>query len=408
MARVVVAMSGGVDSSVTAWLLKEQGHEVIGLFMRTGVEAPTPSTDENCSLETPNSDRKKGCCSASDARDARRIADQLDIPFYSVDFSGDFSSLMDLFADEYLRGRTPNPCVVCNSRLKFGTLWTQAKALEADFLATGHYVRRTDGPQGPELHVAHDLNKDQSYVLFGLKREILGGLMFPLGDLTKPEVREIAAKAGFSSVASKPDSVEICFVPDHDHARFVRERRQNSAVPGNIIDESGKKLGEHTGIERFTVGQRKGLQLAMGSPRYVLKVLPETHEVVIGERPGLFSRGLLASRLNWFVDLPEGNFACQARIRHRHTPAPSTARVRPDGNLEVRFDEPQSAVTPGQSVVLYLGTKVLGGAWIDEALPERYFSKMEETGMPTSSMENMPVHSQTPQQASEGPTGSFA
>ena len=408
MARVVVAMSGGVDSSVTAWLLKQQGHEVIGLFMRTGVEAPPASIEENGSSESPNSDRKKGCCSASDARDARRIADQLDIPFYSVDFSGDFSTLMDLFADEYLRGRTPNPCVVCNSRLKFGTLWSQAKALEADYLATGHYVRRTDGPSGPELHVAHDLNKDQSYVLFGLKREILGGLMFPLGDLTKPEVREIAAKAGFSSVASKPDSVEICFVPDHDHARFVRERRPNSAVPGNIIDESGKKLGEHTGIERFTVGQRKGLQLAMGSPRYVLKVIPETHEVVIGERPGLFSRGLLASRLNWFVDLPKGDFACQARIRHRHTPAPSTARVRPDGNLEVRFDEPQSAVTPGQSVVLYQDTKVLGGGWIDEALPDSYFTNRNEGNCPSVSPERDPSTALAPESPDVTPTGTFA
>ena len=381
MARVVVAMSGGVDSSVSAWLLKQQGHEVIGLFMRTGMEAPP----ETSAPQTPNQDRKKGCCSASDAKDARRIADQLDVPFYSVDFSNDFSGLMDHFADEYLRGRTPNPCVVCNSRLKFGTLWNQAKALESDFLATGHYVRRVDGPLGPELHMAHDENKDQSYVLFGLSREILGGLLFPLGDMTKPAVREVASAAGFASVAGKPDSVEICFIPDHDHARFVRERRPGSSVPGNIVDEKGTKLGTHIGIERFTVGQRKGLQIAMGSPRYVLKVIPETHEVVIGERPGLFSRGLVASRLNWLLDLPEGeDFACLARIRHRHTPAKATARILSGGILKVRFDEPQSAVTPGQSVVLYQGTRVLGGGWIDESLTDSAFEATEAWSMPAS------------------------
>ena len=292
---------------------------------------------------------------------------------------------MDHFADEYLRGRTPNPCVVCNSRLKFGTLWNQAKALESDFLATGHYVRRVDGPLGPELHMAHDENKDQSYVLFGLSREILGGLLFPLGDMTKPAVREVASAAGFASVAGKPDSVEICFIPDHDHARFVRERRPGSSVPGNIVDEKGTKLGTHIGIERFTVGQRKGLQIAMGSPRYVLKVIPETHEVVIGERPGLFSRGLVASRLNWLLDLPEGkDFACLARIRHRHTPAKATARILSGGILKVRFDEPQSAVTPGQSVVLYQGTRVLGGGWIDESLTDSAFEATEAWSMPAS------------------------
>ena len=337
-------MSGGVDSSVSAWLLKQQGHEVIGLFMRTGVEAPP----ETSAPQTPNQDRKKGCCSASDAKDARRIADQLDVPFYSVDFSNDFSGLMDHFADEYLRGRTPNPCVVCNSRLKFGTLWNQAKALESDFLATGHYVRRVDGPLGPELHMAHDENKDQSYVLFGLSREILGGLLFPLGDMTKPAVREVASAAGFASVAGKPDSVEICFIPDHDHARFVRERRPGSSVPGNIVDEKGTKLGTHIGIERFTVGQRKGLQIAMGSPRKAVKTY-------------------------------DGR-SCQ----HRHTPAKATARILSGGILKVRFDEPQSAVTPGQSVVLYQGTRVLGGGWIDESLTDSAFEATEAWSMPAS------------------------
>jgi len=358
MARVVVAMSGGVDSSVTAWLLKQQGHEVIGIFMRTGVESNTPS----------DSDRKKGCCSASDARDARRIADQLDIPFYAIDFAKDFEGLIDLFVDEYIKGRTPNPCVVCNSRFKFGTLWAQARQLEADFLATGHYARRLDGPHGPELHMAVDGNKDQTYVLFGLKREIIGSLLFPLGEWTKPQVREMAAKAGFS-VATKPDSVEICFVPDHDHARLIRERRPEEIKPGEIVDEQGKVLARHGGIEQFTIGQRKGLQFAAGSPRYVLKVIPETSQVVVGTRERLFSSGLVASGVNWLVDLPREPIVCQARIRHRHSPA--RCRVIPLGpdQVEVEFETPQSAVTPGQALVLYQGTHMLGGGWIDHAQP---------------------------------------
>lgn len=359
MARVVVAMSGGVDSSVTAWLLKQQGHEVIGIFMRTGVESVAHS----------GPDRKKGCCSASDAKDARRIADQLDIPFYAIDFSRDFSGLIELFVDEYLHGRTPNPCVVCNSRFKFGTLWAQARQLEADFLATGHYVRRIDGPTGAELHMAVDSNKDQSYVLFGLKREVISGLMFPLGELTKPEVREMAAQAGFSSVATKPDSVEICFVPDHDHARLVRERRPEAGVAGEIIDDSGKVLARHNGIEQFTIGQRKGLNFAAGSPRYVLKVIPESHQVVVGSREQLQASGLRASSMNWQVDARTEGFACEARIRHRHTPAACWAIPGEDGKIEVQFQKDQSAVTPGQALVLYKGTKMLGGGWIDEAIP---------------------------------------
>ncbi len=358
MARIVVAMSGGVDSSVTAWLLKQQGHEVIGIFMRTGVESVAHS----------GPDRKKGCCSASDAKDARRIADQLDIPFYAIDFSQEFDSLIELFVDEYVQGRTPNPCVVCNSRFKFGTLWAQAKQLEADFLATGHYVRRVDGPFGAELHMAADSNKDQSYVLFGLKREVIEGLLFPLGDLTKPEVREMAAKAGFS-VATKPDSVEICFVPDHDHARLVRERRPDAGVAGDIVDDAGKVLARHNGIEQFTIGQRKGLNFAAGSPRYVLKVVPETRQVLVGTRDQLQSSGLVASGMNWQVEPIEGRFACEARIRHRHTPAACFATSFGDGRIEVEFETSQSAVTPGQALVLYQGTKMLGGAWIDQAIP---------------------------------------
>src|SRR5438067_5964356 len=229
--RVVLAMSGGVDSSVAALLLKRQGYEVIGLFMRTGVHAPEDGTPAH----------KKGCCSAVDAGDARRVADRLDIPFYALDFENDFQRIMDYFADEYLAGRTPNPCVVCNNWLKFGKLWAYGKQLEADFVATGHYARVRHQGGRHELLRAADPGKDQSYVLFGIRREVLPHLLFPVGGYRKEEVRELAREAGLG-VADKPDSVEICFVPDGDHAGLIRSRRPQAATPGRIVDESGAVL----------------------------------------------------------------------------------------------------------------------------------------------------------------------
>src|SRR5262245_57871153 len=243
--RVVLAMSGGVDSSVAAYLLKKQGHEVIGLFMRTGVHAPEDDTPAH----------KKGCCSAIDAGDARRVADRLDIPFYALDFEEDFGRIMDYFVDEYGRGRTPNPCVVCNNWLKFGKLWSYGKQLEADYIATGHYVRLTHEGGVPQLRRAADAGKDQTYVLFGLRRSLLPHLLFPIGELGKDQVRAMARAAGLG-VAEKPDSVEICFVPDNDHFGFIRSRKPELAA-GVIRDRTGKVLAEHDGIERFTIGQRK-------------------------------------------------------------------------------------------------------------------------------------------------------
>lgn len=357
MARVVLAMSGGVDSSVSAHLLKKQGHEVIGLFMRTGVHS-----DAN----DARADHKKGCCSAIDAGDARRIADQMDIPFYALDFERDFDRIIDYFADEYLAGRTPNPCVVCNSWLKFGRLWSYAVGLQADFIATGHYARVLHDSGVAALHRAVDGDKDQSYVLYGLRREILSRLLFPVGGLTKPEVREIARGLGLC-VADKPDSVEICFVPDGDHAALIRERRPGLQTAGTFVDSQGKVLGEHDGIERFTIGQRKGLGVAASSRRYVLKIIPESNEVILGEREELLSRGLNASGVNWLCD-PLFERHCLAKIRYRHNPTPATVRL--DGDTDrvvVTFDEPQSAVTPGQVVVFYDGTQVLGGGWIESA-----------------------------------------
>jgi len=361
--RVVLAMSGGVDSSASAVLLKQQGYEVIGLFMRTG--AHTDEIDHR-------PDNKKGCCSAIDANDARRVADKLDLPFYALNFEREFGQIMDYFADEYLRGRTPNPCVVCNNWLKFGQLWTFGKQLKADFIATGHYARILRGDSGePELHTGMDGDKDQSYVLHGIKREVLPHLLFPVGGYTKPEIRAIAAEAGFTTVATKPDSVEICFVPSGDHTDVVRKRRPQEvgALAGVVREKDGTILGEHDGIDRFTVGQRKGLGVAAGKKRFVLELLPESREVIVGDAEDLLSMGLRASKINWLIDPPLGEaIHCIAKIRYRHAGTPATVMATADGGAIAHFIEPQTAVTPGQAVTFYDGTRVLGGGWIEEAL----------------------------------------
>jgi tRNA-uridine 2-sulfurtransferase len=361
--RVVLAMSGGVDSSVSAVLLKEQGYEVIGLFMRTG--AHTSSTDAR-------PDNKKGCCSAIDAGDARRVADKLDIPFYALDFEREFDRIIDYFADEYLAGRTPNPCVVCNNWLKFGKLWSFGKQLDADFIATGHYARIVKGDDGlPQLYRGVDPDKDQAYVLHGIRRAILPNILFPVGGYRKQEIRDIARRASLP-VADKPDSVEICFVPDGDHARLIRERRPALATAGNVIDPEGNVLGQHDGFERFTIGQRKGLGIATDRKRFVLEIIPETRTVVLGDRDDLMSAGLIASKVNWLIDPPDcAPLRCTAKIRYRHAGAAATVTALPDQYARVKFAEPQSAITPGQAVVFYDGDRVLGGGWIDQAEAER-------------------------------------
>lgn len=356
-ARVVLAMSGGVDSSVAAYLLKQQGYDVIGLFMRTGVHGPEDDTES----------RKKGCCSALDAGDARRVADRLDIPFYALDFERDFARIMDYFADEYLAGRTPNPCVVCNNWLKFGKLWSYGKQLQADYVATGHYARIIHDGGEPQLHRAADLDKDQSYVLAGLRRSLLPRLLFPIGGYRKEQVRQIAREAGLG-LAEKPDSVEICFVPDNDHANFIRRHRSEVSTAGTIVDRSGKVLAQHEGIEKFTIGQRKGLGFGSASRRYVLDIVPATNEVVIGDRDELLATGLQASEVNWLIDAPTAEpLSCQVKIRYRHTPAPAQVLAVADDGAQVVFAEPQSAITPGQAVVFYQGDRVLGGGWIEQA-----------------------------------------
>jgi tRNA-specific 2-thiouridylase len=317
--------------------------------------------------DDPRADHKKGCCSALDAGDARRVADRLDIPFYALDFEQEFDRIIDYFADEYLAGRTPNPCVVCNTWLKFGRLWAYGKQLEADYVATGHYAQVVEREGGPELHRAVDPNKDQSYVLYGLRRSLLSRLLFPIGSYRKDEIRALAREAGLP-VADKPDSVEICFVPDGDHAALIRRRRPERATAGRIVDTAGQMLGEHDGIEQFTVGQRKGLGFAVGERRYVLRIVPGPNEVVVGKREDLLASGLIASRVNWLTEAPAKPAACAAKIRYRHEPAAATVTALADGGVRVEFAEPQSAVTPGQAVVFYEGPRVLGGGWIEEAL----------------------------------------
>lgn len=369
MPRVLLAMSGGVDSSASAVLLKRQGYEVIGLFMRTGVSQPQ-SPPPGLAPGSGAASGEKGCCSALDAADARRVADRLDIPFYALDFEREFARIMDYFADEYLRGRTPNPCVVCNNWLKFGQLWEFAQQLGAEWIATGHYARVIRGPQGAELHRGVDLEKDQSYVLHGIRREVLEHLLFPVGEWTKPAIRALAREAGLGALADKPDSVEICFVPGGDHTEVVRRLRPSSARPGLIVEADGRVLGRHDGIDRFTIGQRKGLGIATGQKRFVLDILPESATVVVGEEAALFACGLEASGVNWLVDPPTGPWECEAKIRYRHQAV--AAEIQPHrsdpSRVSLRFHQPQPAVTPGQAVVFYHGSRVLGGGWIDRRL----------------------------------------
>ncbi len=366
--RVVLAMSGGVDSSVAAHLLQEQGHEVIGLFMRTGVSVE----DEER--------RSRTCCSVHDALDARNVADRLDIPFYALDFERDFARIMDRFADEYASGRTPNPCVLCNNWLKFGKLWAYGEQVGADFVATGHYARLAQAPDGTR-RVARgvDREKDQSYVLFGLRRELLPRVLFPVGEFTKSEIRSMARELGLP-VHDKEDSQDICFVPDGDYRAFVRARRPEQASDGMIVDEEGNVLGQHEGIEGFTIGQRRGLGIAVGAPRYVVQIDATSRTVTVGQRTALDRTGLEASRMNWQGPVPREPIRCLAQIRARHRAVPAT--VEPIGELggagdqgqagaarvRVRFDKPQQAITPGQAVSLYQDDLVLGGGWIEHAI----------------------------------------
>lgn len=376
MARVVLAMSGGVDSSVAAHLLLEQGHDVIGVFMRHGEKSVEACSLDGSAARSPllpvlqgRGDHKQGCCSVSDAEDARRVAERLGIPFYALNLQAEFRGIIDYFVDEYARGRTPNPCVMCNNRIKFGRLFDYADSVGAPFLATGHYARLEPAPGG-EMRLLRgvDFSKDQSYVLFGIRRDLLGRMMLPVGTHTKTRIRQLAAHVGLD-VAAKKDSQEICFVNSGHHGEFVRQRTGRADTAGQIVTTDGRVVGEHEGFESYTVGQRKGLGVAMGVPWFVVRIEPEHRRVVIGRREELEVGGLVADATNWLENPPSGPFPCGVQIRYNSQAAEATAECAPGGELSVTFSEPQLGVAPGQAAVVYRGDQVIGGGWIQKTLP---------------------------------------
>ena len=368
MERAAIAMSGGVDSSVAALLLKDGGYDPIGLSMQLWDRRRNREGTENAAV------RASRCCSIDDLYDARAAAALIGIPCYVVDFQNEFEdAVVRPFVEEYVCGRTPSPCVHCNSHMKFDRLTRMAEDVGAVRVATGHYARVARSEQNGRflLLEARDKNKDQSYFLFGLTQEQLAHAMFPLGDLTKQEVREIARRRGLPT-AEKSESQEICFVPDGDYAAFVEQYqpRDGSAPtgvppPGKIIDTAGRVLGIHNGIHHYTIGQRRGLGIAHSEPLYVLEIRPRENIVVVGERRLLGCSNCRAERPNW-IAIPglTGPLRVTAKIRSRHTPAHALIEPHGDGSVSVAFDTPQAGVTPGQACVFYQGSVIVGGGWI--------------------------------------------
>ena len=354
--KVVVGMSGGVDSSVAAWLLKEQGYDVIGVTMQIWQDEPELIQEEN-----------GGCCGLSAVDDARRVAQILDIPYYVMNFKKEFkANVMDYFVDEYLHGRTPNPCIACNRYVKWESLLQRSLAIGADYIATGHYARIEQLPNGRyAIRNSVTAAKDQTYALYNLTQEQLAHTQFPVGELSKHEVREIAEANGFIN-ADKPDSQDICFVPDGDYAGFIeREIGDSVAKEGNFVLEDGTVLGKHKGITHYTIGQRKGLNLSMGKPVFVTEIRPETNEVVIGDNEDLIVREDYADRINFMSvpDLKEKQHF-KAKIRYAHQGAQALIEQIDDDLIRCTFEEPQRAMTPGQALVFYDGEYVAGGGTI--------------------------------------------
>ena len=349
-------MSGGVDSSVAGYLLKEQGYDVIGVTMKVWPQDCISRAEDKC-------------CGPSAIADARGVAHALGIPHYVVDESDQFEKLViDYFASEYKSGRTPNPCVMCNEKLKFGNLWDKARALGADYIATGHYaiiehLKTADGCDRAVLRKGRDPRKDQSYFLFSLRQEQLLRALCPLGEMSKPEIRDIARKIGLK-VADKVDSQEICFVPGNDYKAFLKSHMGSDEFhPGGIYDKAGNRIAEHEGIEMFTIGQRKGLPGGSPRPLYVIDIDPETSSVIVGEAEDLVTEEFEISHTLWH-DASSEPFEANVKIRYAHAGAPATVTLGENQTASIRLHEPQKAVTPGQAAVFYDGDRVLGGGWI--------------------------------------------
>ena len=354
MEKVLIAMSGGVDSSVAAYLMKQRGCDCVGVTMRL-------FSNDDIGLS-----RERSCCSLDDVQDARSVAAKLAIPYYVFNFTGDFKSqVIDRFTSAYACGQTPNPCIDCNRYLKFERLYERAQLMGCDAVVTGHYARIGQENGRFVLKKALDASKDQSYVLYSLTQEQLAHTRLPLGEFEKTDTRRIAEELGFFN-ARKPDSQDICFVPDGDYAAFIERTTGKTYPEGNFVDEQGNVLGCHRGIIHYTIGQRRGLGIAAETPLYVKRIDPERNEVVLCRDEALYSRALTAKELNWMAfETPPDSFRASAKIRYRHTEQPCTVTALPGGRVAVEFDEPQRAATPGQAVVFYDGDTVLGGGVIE-------------------------------------------
>jgi tRNA-uridine 2-sulfurtransferase len=349
-------MSGGVDSSVAAGLLVEKGYDVVGATMKLfchGEDVPD-----------------RPCCSLDSVNDARRVCEQLGIPHYVINLETRFGEdVVDNFVQEYAAGRTPIPCVRCNTFTKFRDLVKKADSIDARWIATGHYARVVDG----ELHRGRDDNKDQTYFLWGIDRSVLSRMLLPVGDSTKEETRALARTLGLSVVADKPESQEICFVPDGDYMKILRARLASDApalVPGPILTSDGRHIAEHHGFASYTIGQRKGLPGGFKRPMYVVGIIPEHRAVIIGPREELLGSGVVAREVNWLADSPDVGAHVSVRVRHRAALAAGEIIRTDGGEIEIALQEPVSAITPGQSIVLYDGERVLGGGFIERAATE--------------------------------------